>query len=596
MSRFNSLIRGPEDLRGLSLQELDEVVVEIRQSILSTCLTNGGHLGASLGAVELTVALHSVFESPKDSLVWDVGHQAYAHKMICGRWENFGTLRKLGGVAGFLRRSESPHDVFGGGHSSTALSAALAIAWKNGEKGQMRGRANSALAAHWTVAIVGDAGLTAGLAFEAMNHFRTPGLGPLLVVLNDNQMSISGNVGSLFEIFKEGGAPRYFDMFGFEYVGPVDGHNLGTLIESLRVIRQTDSGKPVLFHIRTQKGKGYPPAEEKPTAYHGVAPMQLDSVSSKVKKNSKSYSQIFGEVLCELAESDQRIVAITAAMTEGTGLRDFARKYPDRFFDVGIAESHAVTFAAGLAAQGMKPFVAIYSTFLQRGIDSIIHDVALQNLPVTFAIDRAGIVGQDGPTHHGVFDLSYLGMVPHLTVAAPSCYEDLRRLLKQSIHSDGPLAIRYPRGEGFEDLNLELTNFVRWHQRAEFPRIIAIGLGSAALRVVEAVHLIDPKGDHISCLSTIQAKPISSELLKILSNHPQAQILCVEDGMVYGGFGQALWAAMGMQLRSAGIVILGYGDHFIEHGSTSELENLEGVSVSALCDRLQAMLNFKKLY
>lgn len=574
------MLASPTTLKSMQLGELRSLAEDIRQAIVSTCLRNGGHLGASLGAVELAMALHYVFDSPREPIVWDVGHQAYAHKLLTGRWGRFHTLRQDGGVSGFLSRDESEHDVFGAGHSSTALSAALGMAVaRSGSR-------------DWSVAVVGDGGLTAGVAAEAVNNARIPGAGPLLLVLNDNQMSISKNVGTLAQIFCSGRTAELFELFGFDHVGPVDGHDLGTLIGTLQGIRDGGGERPVILHVLTQKGKGYGPAEESPAVFHGVSPVQEKVPGAVPAPKRKSYSEAFGEALVALAERDPKIVAITAAMPEGTGLTEFARRFPERFFDVGIAEPHAVTFAAGLATQGLKPVVAIYSTFLQRGLDAIIHDVALQRLGVTFAIDRAGLVGADGPTHHGMFDLAYLGMIPHLTVSAPACLGDLGRELESALAAGRPWAIRYPRGSGPDELeSMPDAEGLRWHRQAERnrgPRVVAIALGAATSRLLAAARSVDPDGTSISVASLVRAKPVCSSLVRALRALPAAHLLTVEDGVLRGGFGQSLAASLGR--RSGILESAGYPDEFLPHGSPGTLEDQAGVSAQSIAARLRRLL------
>ncbi|OFZ81873.1 MAG: hypothetical protein A2603_08015 [Bdellovibrionales bacterium RIFOXYD1_FULL_55_31] len=563
-------VHRPSDLRQMSLLELKQLSEDIRQEILSTCLRNGGHLGASLGAVELAISLHYCFESPGEPLIWDVGHQAYAHKLLTGRWTQFAGLRMAGGLSGFPSREENEHDVFGTGHSSTALSAGLAMAWA---------RKNSA---QWTATIVGDGGLTAGLSFEALNNFRGRELGPFLLLLNDNQMSISQSVGAMSTILSGSGAKEFFELFGFDYIGPVDGHDLPALIATFQGIKEHYAGRPVVVHARTQKGRGYIPAEEHPTAFHGVNPIFPN------QKHVEHYSDVFGECLCELAEADPKIVAITAAMPEGTGLGQFARRFPDRFFDVGIAEPHAVTFAAGLATQGLRPVVAIYSTFLQRALDGVIHDVALQRLGVTFALDRAGVVGGDGATHHGAFDLSFLGMIPNLRISSPACPADLPRLLGKAVESGVPWAIRYPRGIGPAPFQKQAENGIRWHRQVEDPKVIVVALGTSASVAVAAAELLKSAGSAVAVLSTTEAKPISAEVIEYVRAHPAAALVTTEMGAIRGGFGQALVTAAGP--RGAAVSVVGFGDHFISHGAPAALEAAEGLSVEALATRLRQFL------
>jgi 1-deoxy-D-xylulose-5-phosphate synthase len=578
-------IHSPEELRGRSVEELRFLAEDIRQRIVSVSLKNGGHLGASLGTVELAIALHTVFRSPDDSIVWDVGHQAYAHKLLTGRWDSFATLRQKDGVSGFLSRKESKHDAFGAGHSSTSLSAALAMAWARG-RGPLQGR--------FSIAVIGDGGLTAGIAFEALNNVAANGpIGPLLVVLNDNQMSISPNVGGIPAILGQGQIAELSRLFGFDYIGPVDGHDLETLIPTLEGIRSGYAGRPILLHALTEKGRGYAPAEQRPAAYHGVAPVP-GKVADPAKgsgpeaSGTVSWSQAMGDALCEAAERDERVVAITAAMPEGTGLSEFARRFPQRFFDVGIAEPHAVTFAAGLATQGYKPVVAVYSTFLQRAYDSIIHDVALQNLGVTFAIDRAGAVGADGPTHHGAFDLSYLGLVPGMTVTAPATREDLKELLAEALAGSSPFAIRYPRGASPSALPGRALPGVRWLKEESSPRLFVVAAGASAARALKAAQSAGSgaSGSGIALAAVTRIKPLPEALIQEIRKHPRAKVLTVEDGALYGGFGHALsHACPGVAFEHAG-----YGDHFIPQGTPAELEELEGVSAQALSRTIARLL------
>ena len=469
-------IDSPLDLKKLSLDELRLLAEELRQIIIQTVSVNGGHLASSLGVIEITIALHYVFNTPKDKIIWDVGHQSYSHKLLTGRKNRFSTIRKENGLSGFPKIEESEYDAFGTGHSSTSISAALGII-----EGRDINKENFKV-----IAVIGDGAMTGGLAFEGLNnagHLKKD----LIVILNDNEMSISPNVGALSaymnriltgEFYRKlkketksflEGIPKVggqmakiaqkaeetikglllpgvlFEELGFDYVGPIDGHNTELLIETFKRIKTSTS--PTLIHVITKKGKGYEFSEKNPCSFHGVGPFELETGSQISSKNSISYSSAFGNFLSDLAENDQRIIAVSAAMKEGTGLNCFAEKFPDRFFDVGIAEPHAVTFAAGLASRGLKPVVAIYSTFLQRAYDEIVHDVCLQKLPVIFAIDRAGIVGEDGPTHHGLFDISYLRHIPNLVFMSPKDGAELKQMLEFAIKYQGPSAIRYPRGK-----------------------------------------------------------------------------------------------------------------------------------------------------
>ena len=574
----DSTTQFPQHLKRLSAESLRELAEDLRQDILSTSLRNGGHLGASLGTVELAIALHRTFESPREPIVWDVGHQAYAHKLLTGRRAEFGTLRMTGGISGFLSRAESPHDAFGAGHSSTSLSAALAMAWARKDT------------TDWTVAVIGDGGLTAGLALEALNNAKTLALGPLLVVLNDNQMSISPNIGALPSIFAEGGGPEFFRAFGFDYLGPVDGHDLDALLGTLEGIRQGYSGKPILLHTHTQKGKGYIPAEEQPSYYHGISPLQ-QKVPGHVADTlpQKTYSQAFGIALCELAAQDPRVVAITAAMSEGTGLQEFAHRFPGRFFDVGIAEQHAVTFAAGLATQGYRPVVAIYSTFLQRAFDQLIHDVAIQGLPVTFVVDRAGIVGADGPTHHGAFDGSYLSVIPGFEVHAAGSLQDVGTLLKQGVESGKPFAVRIPRGSGPATLAQPvLANGLRWMTQVAAPRALLVAVGATVARAAEAAHRSDPTTQLLDVVNVTCLKPLPEELVAYLEAHPQSPYLVVEDAAQIGGVGQRL--ASELALRKGEWLEAGYPDRFIPHGAPKDLEAQLNLSSPQLAERLERLL------
>ncbi|MBT9537018.1 MAG: 1-deoxy-D-xylulose-5-phosphate synthase, partial [Nitrospirae bacterium] len=466
-------IKSPDDLKTLSVEELNNLSEELRDIIVERVSINGGHLASNLGTIELTLALHYVFNSPVDKIVWDVGHQSYTHKLITGRYEKFETIRKHKGISGFPKIEESIHDAFGTGHSSTSISAALGII-------EARDKKNETFK---VLAVIGDGAMTSGLAFEGLNHAGHLKK-DLIVVLNDNEMSISKNVGALsaylnriltgdlYQRFRKQtksfleGIPKVggqvtkialkaeetlkglflpgilFEELGINYVGPIDGHDIKLLIETFRNIK--NSTEPTLVHVITKKGKGYEFSEKDPCIFHGVGPFEIETGYSVSDKDALSYSEIFGRAITELAANDKRVIAISAAMREGTGLECFAKRFPDRFYDVGIAEPHAVTFAAGLAVQGLRPVVAIYSTFLQRGYDEIIHDVCLQNLPVVFAIDRAGIVGEDGPTHQGVFDISYLRHIPNLTVMAPKDDLELKAMLELALKHNGPSAIRYP--------------------------------------------------------------------------------------------------------------------------------------------------------
>ncbi len=470
-------VESPSDIRKLAIPELRELAQDIRDLIVQTVAHTGGHLAPSLGVVELTIALHYVFDTPFDKLIWDVGHQSYAHKILTGRREQFASLRQYKGMSGFPKFKESSYDAFETGHSSTSISAALGMTLAKHLKKDP----------HRAIAIIGDGSMTAGLAFEALNHAGHLDK-DLIVVLNDNEMSISPNVGALSSFlsrkltgktmsrvkahlveklqisdvgenilnilrksedsFKSFFTPgMLFEAFKFNYIGPIDGHNLEDLLETLETVRDNSQG-PMLIHVLTRKGKGYAPAEKNPDIFHGIGPFDIVSGTPHSTKGIATYTQVFGETVTRMAEKDEKIIAISAAMVSGTGLSKFAKAFPDRFFDVGIAEQHALTFAAGLAVEGMRPVVAIYSTFFQRALDQIIHDICIPNLPVTLAIDRAGVVGDDGPTHHGVFDISFLRFIPNMIIMAPKDEEELQHMLYTAVYHDGPAAVRYPRGPG----------------------------------------------------------------------------------------------------------------------------------------------------
>ena len=585
----------PLDLRQLPEARLPELACELREFLIQTVAKTGGHFAANLGTVELTVALHYVFDTPEDRLVWDVGHQTYPHKILTGRRTRMETLRRKGGIAGFPKRGESPYDTFGVGHSSTSLSAALGMAIAAGQASSDRN----------VLAVIGDSAMTAGMAFEALNHAGH--LKPdLLVVLNDNEMSISPNVGALsahltkllsgqfFSSVREGGkrmlsrvppmlevarraeehvkgmfAPgTLFEELGFNYFGPVDGHDLPTLIQTLRNLRAFKG--PRLLHVVTRKGKGYPPAEDEPVGYHGVGAFDPACGLKPAKPGGgPSYTQVFGEWLCDMAERDERLIGITPAMREGSGLVEFAERFPDRYFDVAIAEQHAVTLAAGLACEGLKPVVAIYSTFLQRAYDQLIHDVALQNLPVLFAIDRAGLVGPDGPTHAGSFDYSYLRCIPNLVVMAPADEDECRQMLYTGFQLSQPAAVRYPRGKG--------TGMdVRREEMRALPVGKAIvrrrGLDLALLAfgsMVEVAEAVAQRMD-ATMVNMRFVKPLDEAVVVQLAAEHR-WLVTLEENVVAGGAGSAVnecLAARGIQIP---IYNIGLPDRFVDQGERDEL-------------------------
>ncbi len=614
----------PSDVAALTAEERTVLAEEIRRVIIGTVSMNGGHLAPSLGVVELTMALLSVFDPGRDKLVWDVGHQAYAYKILTGRQERFHTLRTFGGISGFPRPAESPYDHFGVGHSSTSISAALGMAMARDLKGEK----------HDVVAVIGDGSMTAGLAYEGLNQAGGWG-GRMIVVLNDNEMSISKNVGalSLFlsrklnqrwvkrfkkdmetwirslpfggdvmgyvrrgeESFKSFFTPgMLFEAFRFNYLGPIDGHDTNRLIEVFKEVRELDG--PVLVHVLTKKGRGYAPAEKNPTYFHGVGCFEPETgLVEKPGVCLPSYTQIFGQALTDLAREDERVLAITAAMPEGTGLSDFATAMPERFVDVGICEQHAVTFAAGLAAEGYRPVVAVYSTFLQRSYDQIVHDVCLQNLPVTFCLDRAGLVGEDGATHHGAFDLSYLRHIPNLVVMAPGSEAELPAMLATALHHPGPVAIRYPRGAG-EGLPLPENPQPLPIGRGELVRpgtdALIVAIGSRVMPAVAAANeLAAETGKEVAVFNARFVKPLPAEqLLELARTFPLW--LTVEENVLEGGFGSAVLELLADADAFTGLTVrrVGLPDAFVEHGAQKILRALCGIDKDGIKESLRTLL------
>ena len=619
-------IKKLEDLKRLTIPELKELAKELRQIIIERVAINGGHLASNLGTVDLTIALHYVFNSPKDKIIWDVGHQSYSHKILTGRAEAFSTIRQYGGISGFPKIDESPHDAFGTGHSSTSISSALGIIEARDQKKED----------FKVIAVIGDGALTAGLAFEGLNHAGHLQK-DLIVVLNDNEMSISPNVGALsaylnrimtgdlytkfkketklfLERIPKVGEPflkiaqraedtvkgffvpgMLFEELGFEYVGPIDGHKIESLIETFE--RFKDFPMPVLIHAITKKGKGYSPAEKSPWIFHGVGPFDIET-GSQISSANPTYSEIFGSYLVKLAREDSRIVAITAAMTEGTGLSEFAKTFPSRFYDVGIAESHAVTFAAGLASQGLKPVVAIYSTFLQRAYDEIVHDVCLQNLPVVFAIDRAGIVGEDGPTHNGAFDISYLRHIPNIVIMAPKDENELGRMLKTAISHGGPVAIRYPRGAVSKiptDMELKKLTIGESEILKDGKDILIIAIGSAVQPAKHASELLNEMGISACVINARFAKPIDASLIGNLAKEIKS-VLTVEENVVQGGFGSAVLEYLSeMDIDGLKIKMLGLPDKFIEHGPQNLLRKMLGLDAEKITKEALTLIGKKGL-
>jgi 1-deoxy-D-xylulose-5-phosphate synthase len=611
---FLEKINSPADLKKLSRKDLPILAAEIRKVIVEVVSKTGGHLASSLGSVELAIAIHYVFDTPNDKLIWDVGHQTYAHKLLTGRRDQFHSLRQYKGISGFTRMQESPYDTFSTGHSSTSISAGLGVAHaKHLKKEKSK-----------VIAVIGDGSMTAGLAFEGLNQagdrFKDT---QFIVILNDNDMSISRNVGALSsflsrkfsskrlqearkdfgdflkslpkigddiyqlakrteESFKTFTTPgMLFEAFDFEYFGPINGHRLNHLIDILKNVKYLN--EPVLLHVTTKKGKGYPPAEKNPVYFHGCGCFEIETGQCIDPKNSvASYTEIFGQSMVQLAQEDKRIVAVTAAMPEGTGLAEFARRYPDRFFDVGIAEQHGVTFAAGLATEGMKPVFAIYSTFLQRAYDQVLHDVCLERLPVIFAIDRGGIVGEDGSTHHGLFDLSFLRSLPNMVVMAPGDENELCRMLATALNHDGPIAFRYPRGTATGtplDDKIRPLPVGKGKVLEEGEDILILPIGRPVGDALEARKILLEQGISATVVNCRFVKPLDVDLICALSEKIP-RIITVEDNVRQGGFGSAVLemlsenAITGVQMERIGIA-----DVFVEHGPQNVLRSEYGIDI-----------------
>lgn len=602
-------IQSPRDLRLIKKEHLPTLCEELRQTIIQTASHNGGHLGSSLGAVEIITALHYVFNTPDDKIVYDTGHQAYAHKLLTGRQKDFSTLRKEGGLSGFPKRTESNFDTFGVGHASTAISAALGMAIARDQKHEK----------NKVIAVVGDGCLTGGMAYEAMQNaglLRTD----ILVILNDNQMFISKRVGALGKALTKLLTTKYvqlaeekatnflkrfdelgnnaaklakrarailfpgtlFEEMGFRYFGPVNGNDINEMIEVLENLK--DVKGPVMLHVVTKKGKGYKPAEEKPTKFHGIGIFDVETGDSLGKASCMTFTQAFSKALLTLAEKDTSITAITAAMPEGTGLDAFRDKYPSRYFDVGIAEEHAATFAAGLAAGGIKPIVALYSTFAQRCYDQILHDICLQNLPVVFALDRAGLVGEDGPTHHGVFDLSFLRDMPNLILAAPADENEMQHMLKTAFEAKAPFVLRYPRGAGFgialdkEPKALPIGKGV-WLKKGKDATILAIG--NRVHPALDAAQKLAEKGVDCGVVNMRFVRPLDKKLIdEALKISPR--LVTVEDNMLSGGFGSAVAEYLADKQTDFKLLRLGIGDEFVPHGKCASLYDKVGISAEQM--------------
>lgn len=623
MSKILDSVQFPQDLKKLSIDELNQLGSELREEVLNVVSVNGGHVSSNLGVVELTMALHYVYNTPEDKLVWDVGNQSYPHKLITGRRAQFPTLRRMNGVSGFCKITESPYDTFGAGHASTSISAALGMAMARDVKGTKER----------VVAIIGDGAMTGGMAYEALNNagaLKTD----FLVILNTNEMSIAPNVGAISHyVNKVITNPVYnrlktdlehlvdkipgighrmvetahkieqsikdllvpgtmFEALGFRYFGPVDGHDLKNLINILNHIK--DFPGPNLLHVVTKKGRGYRPAEERPDQFHGMPPFDLATGKALASPSKgKGFSSAFGQALTELAEKDPRVVAITAAMPAGTGLVDFAKKFPNRFFDVGIAEEHSVTFAAGLAASGLKPVLALYSTFLQRGFDQVIHDVCLQNLPVIFAVDRAGVVGDDGPTHQGVFDIAYLRMIPNLKIVQPRNEATMKGFLKWALLQEGAVAIRYPRGNvrddsgdnQYRDLESGYAEVMRKGRD-----IALIGTGDMVYMALETAALLEKEGISAEVIDARFIKPLDEVFFQRLSKRI-TKWFTMEDHILTGGFGTAVLEFLqNEKISNVELVRFGLPDVFVEQGPREKVWESFGISPQHIADRAKEEL------
>ena len=621
-------INSPRDLKLLRIEQLPELAAELRKTIIETVAENGGHLAPSLGVVELTIALHYLFDAPVDQIVWDVGHQCYAHKLLTGRRESFHTIRRFRGLSGFPKPAESEFDAFGVGHSSTAISAAFGLACARDLQQEN----------YHVIAVVGDGALTGGLAYEGLNNAGAAGR-DLIVVLNDNSMSISPNVGAismyltslitnplynrvknqiweltgrldnagpmirkavrrLEESLKAFITPGVlFERLGFRYFGPVDGHNIPALLELFQEVKRMKG--PILVHVLTKKGKGYAPAERNAPIFHGLGKFDPHSGEPVQRSAIPTYTQIFEQTIVELAKQNERIVGITAAMQIGVGLASFAQKYPERFFDVGIAEGHAVTFAAGLARKGLKPFCALYSSFLQRAFDMVLHDVALQKLPVVFCIDRAGLVGDDGPTHHGVYDLAYLRSIPDLIIMSPRDENELRHMLYTAAHyGDGPIAIRYPRsvGSGVPTEPFRLMRIGQSETVRSGELIAVIAVGPLVKEAVVAAKMIEEQyGLEISVINACFVKPIDEDMLCRVVKHHRL-IITVEEGTLKGGFGSAVaeWL-VDQKVIGTELVRLGVPDRFVEQGERPQLLDSIGLTTTGILQAVYRSTLFQQM-
>lgn len=600
----------PEDLKNMSVKEMELLSYQIREFLVDSVSKTGGHLASNLGVVELTIALHKVFDTPEDKLIWDVGHQSYVHKILTGRANDFTTLRQFGGMSGFPKVKESPYDVFDTGHSSTSISIAAGIAAARDLAGEK----------HHVAAIIGDGSLTGGIAYEALNNVGDSH-SDMIVILNDNGMSIEPNTGSMpAHLSKLRSSQKYadfktklrnsvgripgvgeaavnglvhirdslkyamiegalFESLGFKYFGPIDGHSIEELTETLEMVK--DINGPVLVHVVTQKGKGYINAENNPSKFHGTGPFEPSTGVAVGKSKGATYSSVFGSKLTEMAEKNDKIVAISAAMLEGTGLSSFQKKFPERTFDVGIAEGHAVTFAAGMAVKGYRPVFAVYSTFLQRGYDQIVEDVCLQNLPVIFGIDRAGIVGADGETHHGIFDISYLNHIPNMTVLAPADAGELEMMMEYAMTLDGPCAIRYPRGVAH---NLDMTAPISGSLTVSEGADVEIwSVGTMLETAIKTAEKLREKGIDAGVVNTRIVKPLDINELKRSAARTKL-IVTLEDNVVSGGFGEGAAAALADE--DVRVLNLGWADAFIEHGNNTQLYEKYGLDAESAAERI----------
>ncbi len=630
-------LTAPQQIRHFTLNQLEELSTEVRRFLIDSISETGGHFSSNLGVVELTVALFNHFDFLQDRIVWDVGHQAYPHKLLTGRRFRFDTLRKHNGLSGFPKRDESPYDHFGVGHSSTSISAALGMAKARDLQNQD----------YTSIAVIGDGSLTAGQAFEGLNQAGYLEARKFMVILNDNDMSINPNVGSLQgylnqmisgqyykrwreriegaikiipvesvsrrlakvarwseESFKRVAVPGLlFEDLGFKYIGPVKGHDMPSLLRALQEAKEHMQEGPVLLHVQTRKGYGYQPAEKDPMKWHGVTAFDADAGEMRntpsLKPVAPSFTHIFGSTLVELAKQDEKIVGITAAMLDGTGLNQLQQAFPNRFFDVGIAEQHAVTFAGGLAVQGMRPVCAIYSTFLQRGFDQVLHDVCLQNLPVTFALDRAGIVGADGPTHHGVYDLAYLRLMPNVVIMAPKDENELRRMLLTAIYSNRPAALRYPRGNGLGvTLESPLTPITlgKGEVLQEGSDLTLVALGSMVAPAVEMAEKLKAKGLSTTVINARFVKPLDESLILSWIQKTKAWI-SLEEGCESGGFGSAISEAINRAMQSPHgfemkpSMICAIPDGIVSHGDSERLLEEQGLAGASLMARVEAFVS-----